>query len=263
MAAPTELTSALASAQTVAEAKLPSETTEEEAEITPQPLVPLLALPTTTPPVAAPQPATGQGASVGSAELADPVGELALALPGAEAKPEQALRGLETQSAKQDKLLEGAAPKSEASTPPRPNLPLPREERAADILQQMRVNLNASSRSAVIQLSPPELGLVTIQIKMEEDKLRTLVRAERPETLDALARHLPELRATLQQQGLQTNDIQLELGLGSRDQAREEAFAQSTRRRPRASSMSEISAGEEALLARILAPQTDGIDLYA
>jgi flagellar hook-length control protein FliK len=98
---------------------------------------------------------------------------------------------------------------------------------------------------------------------MEEDKLRTLVRAERPETLEALARHLPELRNTLQQQGLQTNDIQLELGLGNRDQAREESFAQASRRRPRGESLAGITAGEEALLARILAPRTDGVDLYA
>jgi hypothetical protein len=230
------------------------------------PVLPSLPLPTSAP---SPEVVVQAGAALpvepgdALAPAIELLAEPGLGLPNADAHAETGLRALEFTTTRPAAGREGLESKAQAPAPERPSLPLPREERAADILQQLRINLNASTRSAVIQLSPPELGLVTIQIKMEEDKLRTLVRAERPETLDALARHLPELRNTLQQQGLQTNDIQLELGLGNRDRAREEAFAQASRRRPRGESLTGITAGEEALLTRILAPQTDGVDLYA
>ncbi|MEY2785080.1 MAG: Flagellar hook-length control protein FliK [Planctomycetota bacterium] len=230
------------------------------------PIVPLLTLPSTVP---TPEASALQGAALGldsGAALAEAIelaAEPGAGLPNMDPQSESGLRGMELSVTRPAAARDVPEAKPQAAAPERPHLPMPREERAADILQQLRINLNASTRSAVIQLSPPELGLVTVQIKMEEDKLRTLVRAERPETLEALARHLPELRNTLQQQGLQTNDIQLELGLGNRDQAREESFAQASRRRPRGESLAGITAGEEALLARILAPRTDGVDLYA
>jgi len=107
------------------------------------------------------------------------------------------------------------------------------------------------------------LGMLTLKTKMEEEKLRTLLRWVRPKTLELFAGHLPELRNTLRHQGLQTNDIKLDLGLGNRNQAREKSSAQASRRRPRGESLAGITAGEEALLARILAPRTDGVDLYA
>jgi flagellar hook-length control protein FliK len=125
------------------------------------------------------------------------------------------------------------------------------------------VHLQANTRSAVIQLSPPELGMLMIQIRMEEDKLRAVVRAERPEALEALNRHLPELRATLQQQGLQANDIHLELGLGSREQAREEALLQAQSQGSRRDARSGSASTQSALLARILSPRIGGVDLYA
>lgn len=230
------------------------------------PVVPLLALPATVQAADA-LPVQGGVLETKPGKLAGDAGALvadpALSLPNMDSQAETSLRGMELSVTRPAAARDVPEAKPQAAAPERPHLPMPREERAADILQQLRINLNASTRSAVIQLSPPELGLVTVQIKMEEDKLRTLVRAERPETLEALARHLPELRNTLQQQGLQTNDIQLELGLGNRDQAREESFAQASRRRPRGESLAGITAGEEALLARILAPRTDGVDLYA
>lgn len=169
------------------------------------------------------------------------------------------LRGTELVSPKLERAEFALPEKETVSVPARPE-PAPR---AAEILQQMRVNLNATTRSAVIQLSPPELGWITVQIRMEEDKLRTLVRAERPEALDALTRHLPELRATLQQQGIQVNDIQLELGLGPRGESREDQQQRPSRRAFRHDASRELAASEEALLARVLTPRVGGVDTYA
>ncbi len=224
---------------------------------------PLLALPQTTELADA---ASSPTADVKAAfeplvdpELADPL----LAAKVDVQQVEASGRGLEALSAKAEKAPETSAARTEAGRQPQPEHPTPKQERAADILQQMRVHLQANTRSAVIQLSPPELGMLMIQIRMEEDKLRAVVRAERPEALEALNRHLPELRATLQQQGLQANDIHLELGLGSREQAREEALLQAQSQGSRRDARSGSASTQSALLARILSPRIGGVDLYA
>ncbi len=224
---------------------------------------PLLALPQTTELADAASSPTGEVEApfepLVDPELADPL----LAAKVDAQQVEASGRGLEALSAKAEKAPETSAARTEAGTQPQPEHPTPKQERAADILQQMRVHLQANTRSAVIQLSPPELGMLMIQIRMEEDKLRAVVRAERPEALEALNRHLPELRATLQQQGLQANDIHLELGLGSREQAREEALLQAQSQGSRRDARSGSAATQSALLARILAPRIGGVDLYA
>lgn len=239
------------------------EQAENEVSVEVAPL--MLALPAAP----APQPLVADAKSLVSAAIIadtdtvqDAGAEVLLLATAPDGQPGQTPTGLESIGAlRPDKTLEAPAQKSEAA--PAPHTPAPREERAASILQQMRVQISAGTRSAVIQLSPPELGMVMIQIRMEEEKLRTVVRAERPEALEALSRHLPELRATLQQQGLQANDIHLELGLGNREQAREEALLLAKQRKGGSAGVTALAAPEQALLARILAPRTDGVDLYA
>lgn len=241
------------------------EQAESEVSMEAAPL--MLALPAAP----APQPLVADAKSLISAAVhadtdavQDAGAETLLLATAPDAQPGQTQTGLESIGAlRPDKTLEAPAQKSEPTPMPHSPAPAPREERAASILQQMRVQISAGTRSAVIQLSPPELGMVMIQIRMEEEKLRTVVRAERPEALEALSRHLPELRATLQQQGLQANDIHLELGLGNRDQAREEALNFAKQRKGGSAGVAALAAPEQALLARILAPRTDGVDLYA
>jgi len=154
-----------------------------------------------------------------------------------------------------------AAPPVEAKTPAAPPLPAD-NERAGEILRQMRVQLSPELRTATIQLSPPELGRISIRMRVERGELRAHVRAERPETLQALERHVPELKATLESLGIQAREIDLQLGFeqqGTRQEPPE----------PRASGAHGVQPSDSQVrehdrrLARTLAARTGGIDTYA
>jgi len=149
----------------------------------------------------------------------------------------------------------GTAPANQASAP----RPVP-EQRAAEILRQVRVQLTPELKSAVIQLAPAELGRISIELRVDDDdELWTRVRAERPEALEALRAHLPELRASLARQG---HDVQhFDLALGFQDSRQgQEAQQGGPTRRPR-SALPETEARELLPLRRLLA--ADAIDTYA
>jgi flagellar hook-length control protein FliK len=90
------------------------------------------------------------------------------------------------------------------------------EQRAADILRQVRVALQPTERQATIQLDPPELGRIAIRIAVRKGRVDAELRVEDRATLDVLARHVPELRATLERSGLHAGTFDLQLGFGER-----------------------------------------------
>jgi flagellar hook-length control protein FliK len=135
-------------------------------------------------------------------------------------------------------------------------------QRAADVLRQVRLQLVPELKSAVIQLAPAELGRVSIELEIDKDQVVARVRAEQPEALGALQRHLPELRAALARQGLETQHV--EFALGFQDGQRGRETQQGSRRSARAAN--EIDATDNAVhasvpLARALA--VGGVDTYA
>lgn len=135
-------------------------------------------------------------------------------------------------------------------------------QRAAEVLRQVRLQLVPELKSAVIQLAPAELGRVSIELEIDRDQVTARVRAEQPEALGALQRHLPELRAALARQGLETQHI--EFALGFQDGQRGRETQQSSRRSARAAN--EIEATDNVVhasapLARALA--AGGVDTYA
>jgi flagellar hook-length control protein FliK len=105
------------------------------------------------------------------------------------------------------------APAADAATQPRAvterGLP---PERAADVLRQVRVHLTPGMRQATVRLEPATLGRVAIRIALRDGRATTEVRAERASTLEALERHVPELRAALAQQGIDAGEFDLGLG---------------------------------------------------
>lgn len=170
--------------------------------------------------------------------------------------------------------LEGATPRTDAAprdsagaqapTPaPAPHAPAPAEsERAAEILRQMRVHFAPEMRSATIQLTPVELGRISIRLQLEDGELRAVVRAEKRETLEALARHVPELRATLEQQGIQARHFDLQLGFqqhGARQQGEQQAAAHARN----ANESQPAPRPEETRLSHALAAHAGGVDTYA
>ena len=116
--------------------------------------------------------------------------------------------------------VEGGPGGPEATRPtavadPQPGRPALDPEAAADVLKQVRLQLWPGLRQASIQLHPANLGQVSIRLAMEGGRMRAVIRVERPETLRALERHAPELRAALQAQGLEAES--LDLALDSRE----------------------------------------------
>lgn len=103
---------------------------------------------------------------------------------------------------------------AEAPSTPLPEGPLAQHdlERAGAILQQVKVALSPALREAVIHLRPAELGRIAIKFTIVDGRASAVVRAESVEALDVLNRHLPELRASLEQQGLKADDFDIGLG---------------------------------------------------
>ncbi|QDU86559.1 Flagellar hook-length control protein FliK [Planctomycetes bacterium Pla163] len=75
-------------------------------------------------------------------------------------------------------------------------------DRAAQALDQIRVAIHPGMRRISIALTPIDLGRVDVRIALEGDGLVAHLRVEAPETYQALERHLPELRASLERAGL-------------------------------------------------------------
>ena len=85
-------------------------------------------------------------------------------------------------------------------------------EQAREILDQVRVRIEPGMREATIALTPAHLGKVGIKLELRDRELHAVVRAERPEALEALEKNLPELRAMLEDAGIDVG--QFDFGLG-------------------------------------------------
>ncbi len=155
--------------------------------------------------------------------------------------------------------VEGARTTAEAprSTPPAADL-----ERADTILRQVRLSLSPALRSATINLQPADLGRVTIRLRVQDDAVSAVLRAESPETLGVLERHVPELRAMLAQQGFEASEF--DLGLAGDDGAAREGAERETNTAcdPQGASQEEEPT-DLSTLARHVAAAEGGVDYYA
>lgn len=79
---------------------------------------------------------------------------------------------------------------------PEPGATIPRQ-----ILQQLAEAAPAAGDTIEISLSPEELGRVQLSAAKTEHGVMLVVQAERPETLDLMRRHLPELMQDLRDMG--------------------------------------------------------------
>ena len=130
--------------------------------------------------------------------------------PGAQASLSQPAQAVapESPEAPETKKTESASRGTRAELPPQEDASL---ERASSVLRQIRLQLHPGVRAATLSLAPAELGRLSIRLSMEDDSLRAVVRAEEPETLRILEKHLPELRAALEQQGIEAGEFDLDL----------------------------------------------------
>jgi hypothetical protein len=136
-----------------------------------------------------------------------------------------ALRGATPAPASSTPGVTPAAPATSPSAPQRgaaarpaqQAAPTPEPQRAAEVLEQIRVHVASSGRAASLQLAPDELGRISIRLALEDGTVSAVVRAESKETLALLEQHLPELRAALAASGLEAEHFDLGLGLGGRE----------------------------------------------
>ena len=146
-----------------------------------------------------------------------------------------------------------------------------RIQRAEAILGQLRVHLSRGLTQATLNLSPAELGRLTIRIAVRKGRVAAVVRAESPETLELLERHVPELRAALIQSGLEPDTFEFELGFGADDKSSDQRSAGRHGTHPLSAKNPEaieVKAGgrQGALLSALVArlDSTDqGVDTYA
>jgi len=166
--------------------------------------------------------------------------------------------------------LDGASAKrTDAAMPARaearPAAAAPAMDQAADVLRQVRVYLTPGMRQATLQLEPATLGRISIRIAMREGRARTEVRAEKASALEALQRHVPELRAALERQGIEAGEFDLSLGFGGE---RGEPSGHSSGSAGRGDAAS--ASGAEPVTARLASPaltrallDDSGVDTYA
>lgn len=154
-------------------------------------------------------------------DVAAPAGPVDLG-PAPQASAPIASTGGEAQAVLSAPSVSASAQAPEASFAATPEAPLTQQDidRAGAILNQVKVALSPNQREALIHLNPPELGRISIRFTLEEGRASAVVRAESVEALDVLSRHLPELRASLEQQGLKAEEFDLGLGFQDDDQSR-------------------------------------------
>jgi hypothetical protein len=87
-----------------------------------------------------------------------------------------------------------------------------RPELGRAVLDRIRLHLRPDLQSATIELNPAELGRVQIKIAMQEGALTATFRAETAQAREILERQLPELRASLAAQGIEAENLEVELG---------------------------------------------------
>ena len=105
---------------------------------------------------------------------------------------------------------------SEAAPTPDPRL----IEHASEVLRQIKLRLVPGAQRVSLELTPSELGRLSIQMSLRRGRLTGIVRAESADTLELLRSQAPELRALLTEQGLEPEELRFEHGFDALDDGR-------------------------------------------
>ena len=91
----------------------------------------------------------------------------------------------------------------------------------SNVVQQVFVRLvsgmQQGSRSMVINMHPPELGRVKVSLVSDGGRLSAVLHTENQQVQGVLDRHLPQLRQSLQEQGLSIADLGVSLESGGHE----------------------------------------------
>ncbi len=132
------------------------------------------------------------------------------------------------------------------------------------ILSQVQARIQPSMNRAVLRLSPASLGRVGIQITVDAGEVRADMRVESAESLQALQKYIPELKAMFAQADLELSELNLELDSeGSRFEWEEETFADEQTWGSRTAAQEDKSEALKEALPTRLSPSEGGLDLIA
>jgi flagellar hook-length control protein FliK len=96
-------------------------------------------------------------------------------------------------------------PAAQAQAEPMPNL------RLEDVVQVIRPNLQQGHSELRLQLHPPELGQLRIDVELRDNVLTLAMRAESAQVRDFLLSRLPELRHSLESHGINLERFHVEV----------------------------------------------------
>ncbi|MCP5024456.1 MAG: flagellar hook-length control protein FliK [bacterium] len=209
-----------------------------------------------------------QGQDFGQGEGEVPFGELDTQL--------KAHVGPSIESVIQDARIESIALDSRPATQAKPvqsvqavaqtltTLPGMSAEPGEAILSQVQARIQPSMNRAVLRLSPASLGRVGIQIIVDGGEVRADMRVESAESLQALQKYVPELKAMFAQADLELSELNLQLDSeGSGFEWEEETSAdEQTWGSRTAAQENKSEASKEAKPTR-LSPLEGGLDLIA
>ena len=142
----------------------------------------------------------------------------------------------------------------------RPNIDLAASnERAARVLEQVRFFVQPGMKHATLELTPANLGRIDVEISMDRGELAAHLRVDAIDTYEALQRHMPELRASLERAGLDVTQLELSFGArgetASQQRGDERAFTNGG-----GSQRSADPRGELREIALALRPNTIAVD---
>jgi len=137
-------------------------------------------------------------------------------LDGVKARPEGHRAGPtpEGTAAAATRTAEASSPRvaPEAQAPERAAPPRADLDRTAEILRQVRLHVSSERKQALIELEPKHLGRIAVRMALRDGRMTAVLQVERPETLRALERQIPELKAALGAQNIETESFDMMLG---------------------------------------------------
>ncbi len=89
------------------------------------------------------------------------------------------------------------------------------------VVEQVFLRLNNAyrdgNRNVLLQLHPPELGKLRIRLTSEKGKIRAHLQSQNEQVHDLLQKHLPRLRESLEEQGIQVEEMMVDVNSNSSD----------------------------------------------
>jgi flagellar hook-length control protein FliK len=133
-------------------------------------------------------------------------------------------------------------------------------ERAARVLEQVRFFVQPGMRHATLELTPANLGRIDVDISVDRGELAAHLRVDAIDTYEALQRHMPELRASLERAGLDVTQLELSFGARGENASQQQRGEERAFTNSRGSSHGGQSSAAARELALLLRPNTIAVD---